>query len=643
MTANYAPQIIEGLKASVVERVLVVDDAYDPPVLSRGREGDLLGILQRPDLRDYVSEESLREGDLQAAIQALLEGEYEHAAVSDATSSLFDAYLQERSDAVDPGAQFAELKAPALETLDPLLELLQGSGDTLSVRRVGRESALAASRELQPDLILMDFFLSPPDRSTGAETRQEQFVDRKSSIGLLRSILKAGEALTPAVILMSSGDVAERARRYRTSLEETVMAFRFGFLKKSWIRRAGHELIADGDAADVLLDVSGSFEFGRTLETGLRHWKDGAEAGLRELYAELRDLEVKDFAYLMRFRLYEEGTPFADYLEWLLGESVRAVVEKNVEWRRDAFTRLNDEKLTEAIAGAHQAPSSRIAKLFHRIRFDSEANRVRRRFALGDLFADPAGGNVRMVITPDCDLVVRNGAPSASRLLTVGGTIRGLGHKQAFADNLIFIRAPKAITWNLKDVMSHCFGDIGELQVNGTMYSYYATMRALPAQTIQKAVLGDLARVGSAVPPIVDVAAPVSVYVKTSVDGQPRVAELEELKGAHAQVLMPRGGSDREMRALFTLRFVRRLIARLEEFDEADMFRRDRKLRSDWINDPAQVREALLVAGVPLPGKGPFGMLASVRSPEETNWLEIVVNVSDEALMSIRETDPLAR
>lgn len=643
MTVNYAPQIIEGLRASVVKRVLVVDDAYDPPALSPGHEGDLLDVLQRPDLRDYVSEDSLGESDLRAATQALLDGEYNHAAVSNANSSLFGAYLQGRTEAVDPGAQFAELKDPALEALDPLLELLQHGGGTLSVRRVGREAALAVSKELQPHLILMDFFLSPPDRATGASTKREEFVDRKSSIALLRELLKASRGATPAVVLMSSGDVEARAQRYRSSLEEGVMAFRFGFLNKRWIRRADGELIAEGDAADVLLDVTGSFEFGRILEAGLRHWKDGAEEGLRELYRELRDLEVKDFAYLMRFRLYQEGTPFADYLEWLLGESVRAVVDSHVEWNTDAFSRLNDEKLTEAIAGAHQAPSSRIAKFFHRIRFDSGANRVRSRFTLGDLFSDPAGRNVRMVITPDCDLVVRNGRQSASRLLTVGGTIRGLGDKQASADNLILFHVPKAITWNLKDVMSHSFGDIAEIQVDKTTYSYYATMRVLPAQTIQKAVLGDLARVGSAVPPIVDVAAPVRVYVKTSVDGRSHVAELEELQQAHAQVFMPRGGSDWEMRALFTSRFARRLVARLEDLDEADLFPDDRRHRRNWIKKPLEVHKALLVEGVSLSRKGLFGMFASIRTPKKKSWLEIVVDISDEALMSIQETDPLAR
>ena len=171
-----------------------------------------------------------------------------------------------------------------------------------------------------------------------------------------------------------------------------------------------------------------------------------------------------------------------------MGESLRAVVDDKVEWNTDEFTQLNEEKLTEGIEGAHPIPSTRIASFFHRMRFNSRGNRVRKRFALGDLFIASNNRNVRMVITPDCDLVLRNGNRGASRLLTIGGTIRGLDDAQALAGELIFYRTPKAIKWNFKDVMAHDFGDISELGVDGVTYSYFASMRVMPAQTIQNAV-----------------------------------------------------------------------------------------------------------------------------------------------------------
>ena len=333
---NYATQIVDGLKASVIERILVVDDAYDPPAISKEHEGDLLDVLQRPDLREYVTRESLGDEDLQSAIQALTDNEFDHEAIHDAISSLFDVYVHRRTAQVDPGGTFRKLKNPPLMVLDPLMELLGHCGDSLCVRRVGKDAALPVYKELRPHLIIMDFFMSPPNRAA-ATTKKDKLADRKSSIDLLRSILRVGAEVTPAVILMSSEDVQERAQRYRSRLEGRVTAVRFGFLNKNWVRRAGDRLTAVGDAADVLMETSGSFEFGRTLEVALQQWRSGAEAGLKELYGELQDLELKDFAYLLRFRLYEEGEPFADYLEWFLGESLRAAVDDKVEWNMQAF------------------------------------------------------------------------------------------------------------------------------------------------------------------------------------------------------------------------------------------------------------------------------------------------------------------
>lgn len=640
---NYATQIVDGLKASVVDRILVVDDAYDPPTLSEDHMGSLLEVLQAPELRNHVTEESLGEQQLQSAIDALTEGDFVHEAISDAIAALFDVYLRRRTTAVDPGGQFASLKDPRLQTLDPLLELLGRCGDRLNIRRVGKDAALAVFRELKPDIILMDFFLSPPDRPTGVTTRSEELADRGSSIRLLQSILQVDGGVTPAVILLSSEDVQRRAQRYRSSLEGKVTALRFGFLNKNWVRRVGDRLLAEGDAADVLMDTSGSFEFGRTLEAALQHWKRGAEAGLARLYKELRDLDLKDFAYLLRFRLYEEGEPFADYVEWFLGESLRAVVDDEVAWNAPEFSRLNDRELTNEIEGAHSTPSSRIASLFDRMRFGSRENRVRGRFGLGDLYIGPGGGNVRMVITPDCDLIVRGKRRAARRLLTVGGLIRGLGEGRALAGDLIVLQVPKAITWDFKDVMSHDFtDDMSILQIGEATYSYHATMRALAVQAVQKEVLGDLARIGSAVPPTVYVMGPAKVYLKRLVEGQPQAAELDALEDAHAQVFMPRGGSDEKMRALFSSRFVRTLVARLEATEVAELIPDDRQHRKNWIRNPAKVRRAMLYDGLELPGKGVFGVLTSVETLKGSSWLEIVVDVADDALINMRGTDPLA-
>lgn len=633
MTENYATQIVASVGASAVETVVVIDDAYDPPTVAEEHQGELLGVLQRADLRKFVSEESLGDEDLQSAIEALKDGEPDHEAVDGAISSLFDVYLQRRTAEVDPDGQFARLKGSALESLDPLLELFERCGDRLCIRRVGKEAAFSVCREVRPDVILVDFFLSPPD------------ITAASSIDLLKRILEIDGGAPPAVILMSSKDVETEAQEYRSSLEGRVTALRFGFLNKNWIHGAGAALMAESDAADVLMETSGIFEFGRTLETALLQWKSGAEAGLDELYEELRDLDVKDFAYLLRFRLYEEGEPFADYLEWFLGESLRAVIGNEVKWNAEAFGRLNEKELTEGIEGAQPVPPSGIAEFFHRIRFDPRENRARHRFGLGDLFVGPDDTSVRLVITRDSDIIVRKERRRAPRLLTVGGSIIGLDDERAIAGNLIVYGTPKAITWNLKDVMSHDFADTtSELEVSGTVYSYFATMRPLATHAIKQAAMGDLEMIGSAVPPTVDVVAGVRVYWRRKVGGRVKMIELDDLEDAYAQVFMPRGGSDRKLRALFSPRFVRTLAVRLAAIDAADLSPDDRSQREEWIENAPKVRKAMLRVGVGLPGDGIFKDVAllGARKGKKRNWLEIEVDVSDGARIHLQATDPLA-
>ena len=102
MIENYVTRITDSFKASTVERVLVIDDAYDPPTLAEEHHGELLAVLQRQDLRNYVADESLGDAALRSAIEALQEGDFEHEAVDAATTALFDAYRCRRRRRLTP-------------------------------------------------------------------------------------------------------------------------------------------------------------------------------------------------------------------------------------------------------------------------------------------------------------------------------------------------------------------------------------------------------------------------------------------------------------------------------------------------------------------------------------------------------------
>ena len=642
MTGNYVPQIVDSFKASVLERILVVDDAYDAPQLEEDRAGGLLDVLRGPDLRNDLSKELFSEDDRLAAIKSLEANSLDDETVAEAMSSLYSIYVKKRSPNVDPGGGFEAIKGAALEALDPLIELLEQCTGEVNVQRVGKDGALSAYQSLKPDLILMDFYLSPPERTARAVTGGESNADRERSIDVLKNMLSEDDENTPAVVLMSAAEVGDRTAAYRGSLQGRVTSLRFGFLNKNWIDGAGVDLNASGEAADVLMETSVGFEFGRTLESALRQWRDGAKAGSAKLYNELSEFDVKDFAYLLRFRLYQEGEPFADYLEWFFGESLRAIVDDEVKWNAEAFSRLNEPKLTEAIEGAHPIPSDQLAKFFHRMRFNSRENRQRRRYGLGDLFVAENSQDVRMVITPDCDLILRGKSTRASRVLTIGGKIWGLEADQALAGELIFHGSPKSIRWNYKDVETHKFNDITILHVGETQYDYFGTLRPMSAQVVQRAALEDLSRVGLPVAPPVDVGAPVRVFVRKKRCNRVRMEEMKGLGEARAQVVMPRGGGDSYKRALFTPKFVRELVASVEKIDPDELLEEQRSHRTNWIGDLVKVRKGMLREGLKLPGEAPFKVGVCVGSHSGKCWLQIVVDVSDEALIRLSGTDPFA-
>ena len=624
---NYKDQIINTFKNSPVEQILIVDDAYDAPEIDQQFAGDLLGVLQGSPSKKLLSDD-----EIEAAENALNESDFEHEAISKAMDKLYREYCKSRNSDLDPNDLFKNGKGTALQSLAPLLKLLKCCGDHLDIYMIGTNNVRENCKGLKPDLIFMDFFLSPPENEDMNSGQEE-------STKVLREILSMD--IHPAVILMSSNEnVVERAESYLHDLKGHVMALRFGYLRKEWITTTGGNLKAIADAADVLMDTAGSFEFGKTIEDALKIWKEGAKNALDQLYDDLHKFYVKDFAYLLKFRLYEEGDPFADYLEWFLGETLRAIVDDEVNWGNLAFTKLNREELTQAIEGAHPLPSDQIAKFFHRIRFNSREARVRKRVALGDLYIASNHIDVRMIISPDCDLVLRkNERPAAKRLLSIGGKVRSLSENHAIAGNLIFYnKLPKTIKWDKKDFMTHKFprkSKLSDLEVNQTSYEYFSSMRPMFTQMIQKEALAELSRIGIATPPVVYVGAPVKVFLKKNGKNQATIDELKKLREPQAQVFMPRGGNETKMRALFSRNFVRDLMTSIEGLEEDHLLDHHRPHLKEFIRKKEEVRKSMLNTGLEIPKTDDdiFTVLHK-RRKKSKNWLEIVIDISDDSLIS---------
>ena len=630
---NYVPDIIDTIKKSVVTRILVVDDSYDAPTFSVENSGALADFLQADDLRTHLGEDLVSDDNIQAAMEAIAEDELDAEDVTLIIDKLYAAYVKDRTEALDPNGIFAASKGGTLDVLEPLVEMLSNCED-IEVKLVGFERAIEVCKEQNPDLIFMDFFLSPPSRGKGPETKGEESSDRSRSITTMKSMLSGHSGDKPAVVLMSSKDIQKRVESYRTNLAGQVMGLRFGYLRKQWVSGSGENLKANGNAADVLVDTSGSLAFGRSLEAALTDWQAGAKKALEKMQKELLEFDVKDFAYHMRFQLYEENQPFADYLEWFLGESLRAAVDEEVQWSNDHFQELNEENLTKSISGAHPFPSDKIARFFHRMRFNSHAVRKRERFALGDVFLSSNKEMVRMVISPDCDLVVRDGKRAAARLLTVGGKVKSLTEEEAFAGEMVHLGAPKGIKWLYKDLMTHATTDVDKLNVDGGDYKFLGKLRGLPAQAIQKAALADLSRVGVSVPPTVHVGAKVTCFIKTLEGNQVEQVKVDSLPSATVQVLMPRGGGDGKKRILFTQNYARALVAHLKDLDAEKIHKDHAIFYNTAIKDSEELRQTMVSGNLKLPESlEKFSIATKVGVPSKKPWLQFVCDLEDEHLV----------
>ena len=368
---GHEKRILDAFNTNGIERILLIDDAFDPPTVSADALGPFVDYLESPAGQAAGGEAGLTAEQMQAALEAALNGTADDEAVLESQAALFRKFASSGDAKFDPGGAFAAAKGATLEVLAPLITLLRKC-DKSDLRFAGLNDALEVFRAFEPHVVFLDYFLAPDIPVTGAASSTAKGKAKKASIDLLVRMLRLPEIETPAVILMSSREMKDQADDFRRSVdkdaESQVMALRFRFLQKNWVTQDGKVLKIANDAADALLDTTQGFEFGSVLQQALVKWRSGAREAMDAFLDEIGGLEPKDFAYLFRFRLLTEGQRMSDYLEWMFGESLKAMVDETVEWADDSFGKLDDGKLSGSIEGAFEGPSARIARIFDRIR-----------------------------------------------------------------------------------------------------------------------------------------------------------------------------------------------------------------------------------------------------------------------------------
>jgi hypothetical protein len=567
---DHEARVKTAIEQGGITSVVVIDDAFDPPAIGDEDAGPLMDLLTRDEHDKARRRARLTSDEIAAAVEALQNTEYAAEDLILVVGKIYAKFVERFEPIYDPSGRFNVLKGSNLSFVRPLLKLL-GKCRDLRIVRIGSNDTAAALEGLEAQVVFVDYYLdrgfsqdSDPDGQQGADARQ-------ASIRMLRSVLDAQPGAGPSVMLMSSHAVADRARDFRTEVRDAkrpIFASRFNYIAKEDLKEDSDGSIEIATiAADALLDIAQRHLFAGAIEDALTGWKKGVDAAVEQVWMTITDLELKDFAYLSRFRLAEEGQPLSTYLEWFFGEVLVDGIARKIDWAQPSWGVLDDAaakgKPGGQIEGAFDGPTGNIAELYYRARVDERPARQHIDMRVGDIYAEPNVHEVLAVITPECDLVVRkNGRRAAPRLTVIAGMLQPLsGPDTSVADFIIRDGQPMNVLWNTKDIRTVEFSSIG---VEGG-HALIGTLRPLYAYELQRRVLNELGRVGLAVAPAMAVNASTTVRIRGK-DGSMHLV-LPNDGDASCAVIPKRGGTDKP-RIIYRRSFANDVLVRLSEARE---------------------------------------------------------------------------
>ncbi|SSC64728.1 hypothetical protein [Ciceribacter selenitireducens] len=545
-------RFIDAIKTSGIKNITLLDDAFDLPRLTEADYSKVYDFLDSEAAGVLLAEFGIDEDAIAAAKGQIESQTWTGEELHQILTELHQRFLVTRDVRFDPTSVFTTKASNNLADVDPLLKLLRRCGANVKVKLVGRMTGAPDLADAIPDLVFADFYLDENITSEIVPGEEMSEAAVRASLDRLDQLLGAAAAKKkhPSVILMSSMDVAAQAESYRRKASGEngkVFASRFGFIRKSDIQVGQLEAEAPKGkpepitvarpAADVLLDIIQSHPFGHKLHEALLFWLESSQSAVDEMKKEIDQLELKDFAYLVTYRLAQEGMSLFDYLEWFFGECLLGSIGHAAA---DKFRRPSRDKLdlhAELIEGAYDGRTRKIAELYHRARIDTKPQPEVMR--MGDLYVqrDIAGqpAVIWALMTPDCDLVERDGGRAAENLLTVGGNLLPYhAPKSSLADFIIVGDQQYSIDWQLKNLQTRT--DFENLEFCGSL-------RPLYAQDLQRQVLEELGRVGVAVAPVVRMDGRIKLSVRRS-DGKLHEIDLGGGRMCACEVYPSRGGSD---------------------------------------------------------------------------------------------------
>lgn len=564
--------LLAAIKESKVSKIAVIDDAFDLPAIDNKNAGRLIETMEQGEFKKLAAEVGLVAEQVDEAKLALDSTQYGDEALTGMLAVFYAKFAETFDERFNPGGVFGDQR-DNLRHLAPVLKLLNICNPRPRVVRFGSSmDDFADAKDVE--LIFIDAFLDPTvSADSGARAKSSAL---KNSLVKVSALVRSLGDNAPSVILMSSsGAVRKDAEKYRKDIQSEekkglVYASRFGFLEKTRLKLLdGGGIGIEEDAADDLLDIFQSFQFGRSMHTAIEAWLSSAEQATAAFRGDLEQLHLKDFAYLVRFRLQEEGQSLVEYLDWFFGECLLDALGKKVDdaSSSEADVSFLNEKGAEQIEGAYEGATATVADLYHRVRIESPRKIRKGGLRLGDLYMS-GKKTIFATMTPDCDLVVRkkNAKPSAAKILLVTGDIKDFDAPDTtIADFIMIDGKPRNIKWDPKKIETRDFDGFPDKQG----LKYVGTLRPLYAQELQRRILHDLGRVGVATAPAIGVKAAVTVHVQKKA-GEREKIELGDAEVADCTIVLSRGGAAKA-NVVFRRGFVPELLRALVELDPGSL------------------------------------------------------------------------
>lgn len=370
--------------------------------------------------------------------------------------------------------------------LENLVQILENMG--LACTKVGREFRGAAN---DADLIVIDLFLGPLSHDDSIER----------AVKRVRELVSSRDQSPPLVILTSS---SSRLDEKRNDFRDKA-----GLLSSTFRVENKSNLMKDGRLELILSRLADHYEDAKRVAGFLYAWDKGLEHIRKDFLQMLRRLDLSDLAQIRTLLLDAEGERLGDYLLDVADRVLQHEIEGNRE-TVEAALELNKFDSSKYPA-PHLTGTPDLQDLVHRMVFmhnnrlelSKENDILHLRF--GDVLwykkkeKDVCGNEVRLVVTPSCDLVRNETEP----IMLLAGQLQELKPEEwSYRDNpvrtSIIIRPDgerKWIKWKLREVETLRQNELNKLIQDGHL-SRIGRLREVYSLAIQQKLLAHMGRIG---------------------------------------------------------------------------------------------------------------------------------------------------